>query len=162
MNRKGSNVLAIVFLVIATVVLVGFSLQVFLTKGNGVSMQIESASLPERIYAHAEQINFYVSKITERAASGVVNDGNAKSNFITEFKKELESYKIGEGSYIVPEFNQIGEQLDVSKINIENGEIVLTLKFKVEGAVSEKGLYDIIHGSYVYEKKFRGKMKIIV
>ncbi len=145
-NKKAMS-LAVVFLVLATLVLTVFSLFVFNMRADNLSKPIELAIL-EGVYAKEDSVNFYINEIIEKS----VESGISQDSFIINFLAELNKHKIN-GEYVVPELSQIEEQADKNHLKVENGKATAEFKINLEEKVitNKKELFSAIH---TYNKKF--------
>ncbi len=147
MRNKKAMSIAVVFLVLATLVLTVFSLFVFNTRANNLSKPIELTSL-EGVYSREDSVNFYINEIMEKS----VESGISQDSFIINFLAELRKYKIN-GVYVVSELSQIEEQADENHLKVEDGKATAEFKINLKEKVTadNKELFSAIH---TYNKKF--------
>jgi len=123
-NKKGVMSIAVLLLVLATLVLVIYSLFVFSIRSNSVQEYITSGVALEELYSRAVMLNFFLDDICYNVGSG----GNA----ISEFRAGLNQYKDSNGAYItsIPyDLSQIESQLDGSHISYNGG--LLKVNFNI-------------------------------
>jgi hypothetical protein len=146
-NKKAMDI-AIPVLVLMTIILVVSALAVFNLNSRKVEGKIEDYKFLEEIYFKENEINFYIKDIMEEAVSKIEKGMDIKTQFIDNFKKEMQRYKKDEVFY-VKELEPLENQLDRNKIIIENKKI--TFKFKIN---FEKRFGDKMIVLYSYEKDF--------
>ena len=147
MRNKKAMSIAVVFLVLATLVLTAYSLFVFNTRADNLSKPIELASL-EGVYAKEDSVNFYVNEIMEKS----VESGISQDSFITAFLAELRKYKIN-GVYVVSELSQIEEQADEEHLKVEDGKATAEFKINLKERVNADKK-ELFSADYTYTEKF--------
>lgn len=152
MNKKAGIPVTVVFLVVATFVLLGYTWYTFLTKEDTTQIQINTKELLEKVYAKESQINFYIKDSVKNAAQNIKAEPNPKAKFIANLKKELEKYKIGE-NYVPPQLSQIELQAQENKVQISDDKLLINFKIQIKEN-SEYYEYELASAEYIYEKEF--------
>jgi len=156
MNKKASNPIAIVLLVVAFFLVIGYARFTFLDRAEEIRLHIQGSSTLEEVYAKESQVNFYIGSIIKTSAREATGNSNPKEAFLTKFKQELENYKVS-GRYIIPQLEQIEAQLSEEKIKIDDDSISVSFKIKIDGELEEDN-YELLSVEYIYEKEFEEEL----
>ena len=181
-KNKKSMSLSITLLVFGTLILSMLSLYTFITREKNLREEFYIFNL-EEVYFKEDLINFFILEIIKKANENyrnikvdipgildiplggeeVTEEKNKQINeiseslFISEFKKELENYKV-DGKFIPEELSQIENQLDKIKFDLEKDRFSLNLTIKIEktftnknNQYNKKGNFKVI---YSYNKIF--------
>lgn len=148
-GKKGMS-LSIVFLVFATVILMGSSLVIFKIRADKMSVENSFVNI-EDVYAEAELTEFYVDEIM----AGVVRSDYIvnKQDFIDKFKDKLNDYNgLKSEDFLLINLDNLENQLIEENIEIKNNKIFLTLNINV---VKERQNVSV---SYFYTKTFEKEL----
>ena len=148
-NKKAD--VAITLLVVMTLVVAGAALFIFITSpADEENIKINTYKYLDGINEEATRINLIVQDIVEKSASGI----STEKEFIDNFKKELNKYKDKQGSYVVPELEQVEEQVKEENIELDkdNGKISLELEITIKNEISD---FSALH---TYKKKFSAEI----
>jgi len=143
-NKKAS--IATIVLVFMTVALAGVSLFIFITNTNKVGGNIVDSRILDGVYVKENAVNFYINEIMAKAIAKS-DFGYGKGDFIDNFKKELEKYKLNE-DFVVEELEQLGDQINDENVRVLDNKVYLNVKIEI------KLNPDKFKIAYVYEKEF--------
>lgn len=146
-DKKAGMPIAIMLLVVATLVLVIFTLYSFNVSKNKFGNSIYMTGFLDDVYSKEAMINFYIKSIVEN-----IESPSSAGDFASKFRQGLERYK-NNGEYIAPELKQVEEQAVSENVKNENGEYSITLSLKIEDNVKISG-EELMSASYVYTKSF--------
>jgi len=126
-NKKAKMELSIVFLVVATLFLVGLSLFVFLIRAEGFQRQVDDYKALEEVYRRVELLDYYLDEIMDNVSEGASN---------AEFNEELEKYK-SDGKYFIKELEDVEDKNfeivfreDIIKKGEKVGEVIYPYTFE--------------------------------
>jgi hypothetical protein len=152
MHKKGATPMAILFLTIAFVLLIGLTWKTFLIKESNVEISIHDVEILDQIYSKEIQLNFYINNLVRNSAKKIITDSSPRSRFIKNMNSELQIYKKGD-IYLIPELDQIPSQLDESRVSIRDGQLSISFDITISESLSEEN-FEIISSTYSYTKEF--------
>ncbi len=141
-NKKALMPMSILFLVIATLLLVTISIFAFDSKQNKIDDAIGSGKDITNVYTKAEALDFTLKNIIAKIQNS--------ENPIDSFKAELEKYRDSKGNYLILELQQVASQLDGEHI-VSAKNIYFDITFRE--VTGEKGLLYTIVYSHKFEYK---------
>lgn len=147
MGKKAVS-MVILFLVVATIVLCVLSLYYMLTEERKIDKTFQSSDFIDKAYFNRIQLDYILEGIFE----GVIEEGcysQGKDVFIGCFRKELENYKLEDGSYLVEGLNSVEGQLVEDNIVLTEEKLVLSLDLNVKAQDVED--YRFVKVDYDYE-----------
>ena len=153
MNKKGVSI-AIVVLVLMTLVIIGAILYIFITHSDKIGTEIGDARVLNDFYLRENEINFYAYNIMENAALKTGKQGKLEvSNFVKNFKEELNNYKDDKGVYIFDFLSVIENQVSEKNVVIKDRKVSMNLGIKFSKDFGKLSV------SYLYNKEFVVDMK---
>ena len=152
LNKKAGTPLVIGIFVVGVFALLTFALFTFATRQEAKNLQIQTPQVLEETYAKEALINSYISDLVKKSAEETTNSD--AQTFLDNFENNLNSLGL---QNIIPETKDIPLQLDSSIVEIENDQVSIKLKFKIDNyAYSEKR--ELVHVEYIYEKTFSSEL----
>ena len=148
MSKKAQTPIAITILVLATLVLCVTALFMFAFKTNDSEQKIGVSQI-NKVYNHAEVIDFYLDEVSSKIIKG--------SDPVLQFKQLISKYKNKDGFYLDSAFVQIETQLNdktKSPVSIDKNN-KLFVDFNI--VLSEIIYSDSVSGQKDYDVKYEYK-----
>jgi len=139
--------ISVSLLVLMTIVLLISSIFIFITNINKVGAEVIDVKFIDEVYVRENEIDFYVNEAMTRAVKNF-DQGYGKQDFIVQFKKELENYKV-DGEYVLKELGDVEKQITENNIKIEDNKVSINLIIKI---IDDTGEFSI---AYSYQKEFK-------
>lgn len=154
LKNKRAN-LAVTLLVLMSIVVAGAASLIFVISSGRLGAGIVDARFIDEVYLREGELDFYINEIIEGAIERTEGSENFKQDFIINFKEGLGKYK-EEGRYVIDEFIQIEQQIDLRGDEIveyeksdEGGRISIDFKSIEIGTKTQN--FNVI---YTYDRKF--------
>ena len=147
-NKKAN--IAVTLLVLMTVVLAGAILFIFYDNLKGIGIKITDSRYIDKIYVQENNIDFYTDLLMGQAIIGIDKEGDVETQFIDNFKKELDKYKDEKGEYLIEEFKKIEIFIKDKYVEVdESNKISLSMDARLSSDFKNR-----IYSSYSYSRIF--------